>query len=196
MTKPLEIDWPNRKTTLYPKVREAFGLRKNAVVTDEHIQNYLNKMLHDDPYLIRKNQERPTDYDGVIIRNVIDGVGRVVESDVYVVVDKNQIKEVTNENPTDHEAIDKKVTLKSTNLTEIEKKTNPNSRTMSNEEASKSNMKRWIEVGKKIQVDPSIKQFVIATTDQFNKLPKVLRDKIRQGKLTRHDITGFCSYLI
>lgn len=67
------------------------------------------------------------------------------------------------------------------------------SRYISNETAAKSNLKYWIKKGTPIQIDGRVGNFVVSTTNEFNKLPKVLRDKITTGKLNYYDIIDYVS---
>lgn len=67
------------------------------------------------------------------------------------------------------------------------------SRFVSNETAAKSNLKYWIKKGTPIQIDGRVGNFVVSTTNEFNKLPKVLRDKITAGKLNYYDIIDYVS---
>lgn len=64
-------------------------------------------------------------------------------------------------------------------------------RYISNKVARESNLKYWIRKGKPIQIDPGVAAFVVSTTKDFDKLPKVLRDLIKAGSLTKFDILEY-----
>jgi hypothetical protein len=98
MTNPLVVD----TTTESGKqaIRDMFGLRKNAKVTYNFINKYINKMLYDDAINIRSEEQRQeffnsTGYDGVILKTDLG------TDNEYIVFNSNQIKNVDNTNPTD-----------------------------------------------------------------------------------------------
>lgn len=64
-------------------------------------------------------------------------------------------------------------------------------RYISNKIAMESNAKYFIKKGKPIQLDPGVYDFIVATTKGFDKLPIVLKDKIKSGKLTKFDILDY-----
>lgn len=68
---------------------------------------------------------------------------------------------------------------------------NKDGRYISNKEAAQSNLKYWIKKGRPIQIDPDVKNFVVSTTHDFDKLSKAIKDKIQNGTLTKSDIINF-----
>lgn len=64
-------------------------------------------------------------------------------------------------------------------------------RYISNKVAKESNLKYWIQKGKQIQIDQGVANFVVATTKDFDKLPRVLQQLIKKGALTRYDIIEY-----
>lgn len=64
-------------------------------------------------------------------------------------------------------------------------------RYISNAVAWKSNLKYFIRKGIPIQVSSNVAAFVSNTTTDFDKLPRVLKDKILKGELTMFDIINF-----
>ena len=66
-------------------------------------------------------------------------------------------------------------------------------RHISNKVAQESNLRYWIKKGVPIQINPGIAQFVINTTNDFENLPKVLQDKIKNATLTKFDIIDYIS---
>lgn len=64
-------------------------------------------------------------------------------------------------------------------------------RYISNKVAAQSNLKYFIKKGRPIQLDPDVKDFVISTTQEFNKLPRFLKSKIQNGTLSKFDILGY-----
>jgi len=64
-------------------------------------------------------------------------------------------------------------------------------RYISNKVAKDSNLKYFIKKGVPIQMDPGVSQFVISTTAEFGKLPKILQDKIKNGTLNKFDIIDY-----
>lgn len=64
-------------------------------------------------------------------------------------------------------------------------------RYISNAIAWKSNLKYFIKKGTPIQMDTNVAAFVSNTTADFDKLPRVLKDKILKGELNKFDIINF-----
>lgn len=64
---------------------------------------------------------------------------------------------------------------------------------VSNKIAQQSNLKYWIQKGIPIQVNPNIQDFVVSTTKDFDKLPKVIRNQIQNGKLTKRSLIHYVS---
>lgn len=64
-------------------------------------------------------------------------------------------------------------------------------RYISNKVAQESNLKYWIQKGKPIQIDQGVANFVVATTKDFTKLPRVLQQLIKKGALTKYDIIEY-----
>lgn len=62
------------------------------------------------------------------------------------------------------------------------------SRYISNKVAKESNMKYWIQKGIPIQVHPAVRDFVVATTKDFDKLPTKLKQLIKKHALTKYDL--------
>ena len=65
------------------------------------------------------------------------------------------------------------------------------SRKISNEYARQSNLKYFIKKGQPIQLDERVQQFVIDTTDDFDKLEPVIQKAIKNGSLTLLDIQNY-----
>jgi len=64
-------------------------------------------------------------------------------------------------------------------------------RYISNKVAAQSNLKYFIKKGRPIQLDPDVTDFVVSTTQDFNKLPRFLKSKIQNGTLSKFDILGY-----
>ncbi len=64
-------------------------------------------------------------------------------------------------------------------------------RYISNKVAAQSNLKYFIKKGRPIQLDPDVRDFVVSTTQDFNKLPRFLKSKIQNGTLSKFDILGY-----
>lgn len=62
---------------------------------------------------------------------------------------------------------------------------------VSNQQASRSNLKFFVRKGTPIQMDSGVSAFITNTTKDFNKLPKVLKDKITSGTLNKFDIIKY-----
>lgn len=67
------------------------------------------------------------------------------------------------------------------------------SRYVSNKLAKESNLKYFIKKGRPIMTNKHIDDFVVATTKEFDKLPVILKDKIKAGKLTIFDVLDYVS---
>ena len=65
------------------------------------------------------------------------------------------------------------------------------SRKISNEYARQSNLKYFIKEGQQIQLDERVQQFVINTTDDFDKLEPVIQKAIKAGTMTLQDIRNY-----
>ena len=65
------------------------------------------------------------------------------------------------------------------------------SRKISNEFARQSNLKYFIKKGQPIQLDERVQEFVINTTDDFDKLEPVVQKAIKNGSLTLLDIQNY-----
>ena len=65
------------------------------------------------------------------------------------------------------------------------------SRKISNEYARQSNLKYFIKKGQPIQLDERVQEFVINTTDDFDKLEPVIQKAIKNGSLTLLDIQNY-----
>lgn len=65
------------------------------------------------------------------------------------------------------------------------------SRKVSNKIAEQSNLKYFIKKGEQIQLDERVQQFVIDTTDDFDKLEPVIQKAIKSGSLTLLDIQNY-----
>ena len=121
-------------------------------------------------------------YKAIKIDNIIEdtyGSTAKLTNDV-IVLRGYDIKRLTSENAADIDVAWKE------NLKSI-------TRFVSNETAAKSNLKYWIKKGIPIQIDRRVGNFVVSTTNEFSKLPKVLRDKITNGKLNYYDIIDYVS---
>lgn len=64
-------------------------------------------------------------------------------------------------------------------------------RYISNKVAAQSNLKYFVKKGRPIQLDPDVRDFVINTTQDFDKLPRFLKSKIQNGTLSKFDILGY-----
>jgi hypothetical protein len=65
------------------------------------------------------------------------------------------------------------------------------SRKISNEYARQSNLKYFIKKGQQIQLDERVQQFVINTTDDFDKLEPVIQKAIKAGTMTLQDVRNY-----
>ena len=65
------------------------------------------------------------------------------------------------------------------------------SRKISNEYARQSNLIYFIKKGQQIQLDERVQEFVINTTDDFDKLEPVIQKAIKNGSLTLLDIQNY-----
>lgn len=97
MTNPLVVDSVSKEGI--KQIKDFFGIKGNKKITFNNIDNYVNKMLYDDAYNLRSEEQRQayfnsTGYDGVILKGQY--------GDEYVVFNSNQIKDVNNINPTDN----------------------------------------------------------------------------------------------
>lgn len=60
-----------------------------------------------------------------------------------------------------------------------------------NKRANLSNLKFFVKKGVPIQMHPGVADFIEGTTANFDKLPKVLKDKIKTGTLNKYDILDY-----
>src|SRR5690554_3022288 len=97
MKNPLEINWDSRETEWHPKIRKELELRANAKIGTGRWSEYFSKIFFNDRFNLRPDAKNISEYDGIIIRNVVDGRER---GDTYIVFESNQIKETTNLKPT------------------------------------------------------------------------------------------------
>ena len=111
--------------------------------------------------------------DAIIIKNVIDGSEGIPITEL-ILLKSNLTKRVTVPRDINYD-----------------KQLNPDSRTMKNKIAKESNMKYWIKKGAKIQAHPKVREFVIGTTKEFDKLPDFLRNKIKSASLNYFDLLEF-----
>lgn len=95
MKNPLVVDATTKEGL--KEIKDTFGIKGNKKITFKNIDNYVNKMLYDDPYNLRSDERRQeyfnnTGYDGVILKHE--------NGNEYVVFNSNQIKNADNTNPT------------------------------------------------------------------------------------------------
>lgn len=72
-----------------------------------------------------------------------------------------------------------------------ETKETKEARYINNKIAAQSNLKYFIRKGRPLEPDPDVREFVISTTKDFNKLPIFLKNKIKNGTLNKFDILGY-----
>lgn len=72
-----------------------------------------------------------------------------------------------------------------------ETKETKEARYINNKVAAQSNLKYFIRKGRPLEPDPDVREFVISTTKDFNKLPIFLKNKIKNGTLNKFDILGY-----
>ena len=60
-----------------------------------------------------------------------------------------------------------------------------------NKRANESNLKYFVKKGVPIQMHPGVADFIESTTTEFDKLPNVLKDKIKAGTLNKYDILDY-----
>ena len=64
-------------------------------------------------------------------------------------------------------------------------------RYITNKRANESNLKYFVKKGVPIQMHPGIADFIESTTTEFDKLPTILKDKIKAGTLNKYDILDY-----
>jgi hypothetical protein len=135
-------------------------------------------------------------YDSVIIKNVLDIGPNILNADRklavkpstdVVIFDNNlltDIKEIK---------IDKsgKIISEERVIKPKETKETKEARYINNKVAAQSNLKYFIRKGRPLEPDPDVRDFVISTTKDFNKLPIFLKNKIKNGTLNKFDILGY-----
>lgn len=138
-------------------------------------------------------------YDSLILQNIQDlgpyfksitNRTEALKPSIDVVIFDNNFKNLSEKNISTIISEDKPITPKESK-SEDEKKAYFKSRHISNKRAEQSNLKYWIQKGVPIQMDPNVANFVEATTKDFNKLPIVLKNKIKNHSLTKFDISRY-----
>lgn len=119
-------------------------------------------------------QAKSAGYDSVIFKNIVDVGPRLlnstnrknttIPSTDIIVFDNNQVKGTSQ-------------------ISE--------SRKISNKIAEQSNLKYFIKKGQQIQLDERVQQFVINTTDDFDKLEPVIQKAIKAGTMTLLDLQNY-----
>ena len=143
-------------------------------------------------------------YGGIDTRNIPeldnDRYGTVVydlkKSDIINLNDYKNYSEDKNLGPSDTQMTfdDLNVEEKVENAEDLKREADRKmfrERYVNNERAAKSNLKFWIKPGKSIFVHTGVRDFVEATTNDFDKLPSILQTKIKKGKLTINDIKHY-----
>ena len=64
-------------------------------------------------------------------------------------------------------------------------------RYITNKRANQSNLKYFVKKGVPIQMHPGVADFIESTTTEFDKLPTILKDKIKAGTLNKYDILDY-----
>lgn len=72
-----------------------------------------------------------------------------------------------------------------------ETKETKEARYINNKVAAQSNLKYFIRKGRPLEPDPDVREFIISTTQDFNKLPIFLKNKIKNGTLNKFDILEY-----
>ena len=123
-------------------------------------------------------QAKAAGYDSVIFENIIDVGPRLLNS--------------TNRENTTKPSTDIIVFSNNQIVSEVEDASQiSESRKISNEFARQSNLKYFIKKGQPIQLDERVQEFVINTTDDFDKLEPVIQKAIKNGSLTLLDIRNY-----
>lgn len=138
-------------------------------------------------------------YDSVIIKNVLDIGPNILNADrklavkpsTDVVIFDNSlltdIKEIKIDKSGKIISEERVIKPKETKETKETKE----ARYISNKVAAQSNLKYFIRKGRPLEPDPDVREFVISTTQDFNKLPIFLKNKIKNGTLNKFDILGY-----
>ena len=72
-----------------------------------------------------------------------------------------------------------------------EAKDTKEARYINNKIAAQSNLKYFIRKGRPLEPNPDVREFVISTTKDFDKLPIFLKNKIKNGTLNKFDILEY-----
>lgn len=141
-------------------------------------------------------------YDSVIIKNVLDIGPNILNADrklavkpsTDVVIFDNSlltdIKEIKIDKSGKIISEERVIKPKETKDTKETKETKE-ARYINNKVAAQSNLKYFVKKGRPIQLDPDVRDFVVSTTQDFNKLPRFLKSKIQNGTLSKFDILGY-----
>lgn len=135
-------------------------------------------------------------YDSVVIKNVLDIGPNILNADRklatkpstdVVIFDNNALTDI-KETRIDQsgKVISEERVIKPKDTEETKE-----ARYISNKVAAQSNLKYFVKKGRPIQLDPDVRDFVVSTTQDFNKLPKFLKSKIQNGTLSKFDILGY-----
>ena len=169
------------------------------------IRNYhttvLNANKYNIPYLETKPSERlyfGTDISHLIldetsagILNDLDVIGKIkqrgLEIKIYDSTDSQTLTNIFKSLDNNKLMLDfERKDYRRKNLSQISE-----SRKISNEYARQSNLKYFIKKGQPIQLDERVQEFVINTTDDFDKLEPVIQKAIKNGSLTLLDIQNY-----
>lgn len=164
----------------HAEVKEVYLNMKNPLIVDQFkstVYSQINKYI--------KENLKP-EHDGVIFKSP-------TTMDEYIVFNSNQIKLVNNQTPTESERISEDKPLTPEEKEKEKQREYYRARHISNKVAQESNLRYWIKKGVPIQINPGIAQFVVNTTNDFENLPKVLQDKIKNATLTKFDIIDYIS---
>lgn len=112
----------------------------------------------------------------IYVKNTIDGSGRTV-NELVALKSGHQVRVTTDE---DNVYYDK----------EVGSEKAPG-RYISNKVAKQSNLKYWVKKGQMIQVDPNVANFVIATTNDFDKLSPTIQRMIKEATLTKDNLQKY-----
>lgn len=116
----------------------------------------------------------------VYVKHIIDGSGMVVNE--LVPLKSGHQKRVTSP----ERELERDMYFD----TDISDKKEP-SRYISNKVARQSNLKYWIKKGQSIMIDPKVANFVIATTNDFDKLSPTIQRMIREATLTKDTLQKY-----
>lgn len=135
-------------------------------------------------------------YDSAVIKNVLDIGPNILNADRklatkpstdVVIFDNNSLTDI-RETEIDQSG---KVISEERVIKPKETEETKEARYISNKVAAQSNLKYFIKKGRPIQLDPDVRDFVVSTTQDFNKLPRFLKSKIQNGTLSKFDILGY-----